>query len=156
MSDPIRLSNWYSRLASYIDAVQAVPFAYGQFDCTLFASGAVEAMTGVNLHKDFIGKYKTKSAGLRKLKAMGIDDHIAFAATLFVEIHPSIAQVGDIAVVEAGGGYGLGVVQGSRVYVTQPDAKGLGVVDLLQAVRAFRVPSTEEEGITYVNQNSPS
>lgn len=153
MTDPIRLPDWFSRLANYIDDVQARPFAYGQFDCTLFASGAVEAMTGVSLHKQFVGKYNSKSAGMRKLKDMGFDNHVAYVASLFVEIHPSMAQIGDIAVVESDEGYGLGVVQGSRVYVTQPGAKGLGVVDLLQAKRAFRVPNVTSEGVNYVNQD---
>ena len=153
MTSPVRLFNWYSNLTTYIEEVQPRAFAYGEFDCTLFASGAVEAMTGVNLHKEFLGKYKSKSGGLRKLKDMGFDDHIAYTASLFVEIHPSAAQIGDIAVVPTEGGFGLGVVQGSRVYVTQPDSKGLGVVDLLQATRAFRVPNVETEGVAHVDQN---
>lgn len=148
----VRHQKWYSNLVTYIDRVQASPFAYSQFDCAVFAAGAVEAMTGVSLHAEHLGKYKTIAGGLKILKKMGFDNHVEYTASLLPEIHPSMAQLGDIAVIETGdGGYGLGIVQGSRVYVTQPGTKGLGVVDLLRASRAFRVPNVESEGKTNVN-----
>ena len=134
-----RRGDWYSCLSRYIDATFRKPFAYGAFDCTLFAAGAVEAMTGVSLHAEFVGRYQTRTGGLRHLKALGFDDHVEYVASLFSEVHPSMAQIGDIAVIETDTGHGLGIVQGSRIYVTQPGALGLGLVDLLQASRAFRV-----------------
>ncbi|SOC48470.1 hypothetical protein SAMN05892877_1764 [Rhizobium subbaraonis] len=135
----VRKDDWYSSLSQYIDAAFRRPFAYGEFDCTLFAAGAVEAMTGVNLYADYAGRYQTLAGGLRHLKKLGFDNHVDYAASLFEEVHPSMAQVGDIAVVDTETGHGLGIVQGSRIYVAQPGALGLGLVDLLQASRAFRV-----------------
>lgn len=134
-----RKQDWYSGLSAYIDEAFRRPFSYGAFDCTLFAAGAVEAMTGVNLAQEYLGRYQTLAGGIRHLKKMGFADHVEYVASLFVEIHPSMAQIGDIAVIDTEAGFGLGVVQGSRIYVTQPDAHGLGLVDLLTASRAFRV-----------------
>ncbi len=135
----IRKDDWYSRLSSYIDGAFRKPFAYGEFDCTLFAAGAVEAMTGVNLYADFLGRYRTLRGGLRQLKKLGFGNQVDYVASLFTEVHPAMAQVGDIAVVDTDTGPGLGIVQGARIYVTQPDTLGLGLVDLLRASRAFRV-----------------
>lgn len=134
-----RRGDWYSSLSQYIDQTFRMPFAYGAFDCTLFAAGAVEAMTGLNLHADFLGRYTTRAGGFRALKKLGFADHVAYVASLFEEVHPAMAQIGDIAVIDTDDGQGLGIVQGSRIYVTQPGANGLGLVDLLRASRAFRV-----------------
>ena len=135
----VRKDDWYSSLSTFIDGAFRRPFAYGEFDCTLFAAGAVEAMTGVNLYADFLGRYRTLRGGMLQLKTLGFDSHVDYAASLFAEVHPAMAQVGDIAVIDTETGHGLGIVQGSRIYVTQPGALGLGLVDLLRATRAFRV-----------------
>lgn len=135
----VRKDDWYSSLSTYIDGAFRRPFAYGEFDCTLFAAGAVEAMTGVNLYADFLGRYRTLRGGLLQLKKLGFDNQVDYVASLFTEVHPSMAQVGDIAIIDTDIGHGLGMVQGSRIYVTRPGALGLGLVDLLRASRAFRV-----------------
>ncbi len=134
-----RKADWYSSLSTYIDGAFRKPFAYGEFDCTLFAAGAVEAMTGVNLYADFLGRYRTLRGGMLQLKKLGFDNQVDYVASLFAEVHPAMAQVGDIAVIHTEIGPGLGIVQGARIYVTQPGALGLGLVDLLRASRAFRV-----------------
>ena len=43
-----RLRDWRTRLAAYLAAGRAKPFAYGEHDCARFAAGAVEAVTGDN------------------------------------------------------------------------------------------------------------
>ncbi|KQV31153.1 hypothetical protein [Rhizobium sp. Root1204] len=136
----MRLPDWHSRLSDYIDAVRQTPFAYGSHDCALFAAGAVEAITGVDPSLELRGKYKTLMGGLRQLKKLGFADHGEFAASLFEEVHPSHAQIGDIASIDLGGGaIALGVVQGSRIFVLRPDVQGMATVDLLTASKAFRV-----------------
>lgn len=136
----MRLPDWHSRLSDYIDAVRRTPFAYGRHDCALFAAGAVEAMTGVDPSVELRGKYKTLGGGLRQLKRLGFADHGEFAAFLFEEVHPSHAQIGDIAAIDLGGGaIALGVVQGARIFVLRPDVQGMATVDLLTASKAFRV-----------------
>lgn len=136
-----RYPDWRIHLEAYLHDVWREPFVYGQHDCGLFAAGAVKAMTGQDFAEEYRGGYKTLAGALRRLKRKGFDSHADLAASLFEEIHPSAAQVGDLAAVKVSdaGHYALGVVQGARVYVLRPDQLGLGTVDLLDAERAFRV-----------------
>lgn len=137
----MRKHDWRVALENYLLSVWREPFQWGRHDCALFAAGAVEAMTGDDPAADYRGRYTTLLGGLRLLKKSGHANHADFAASLFEEIHPSMAQVGDLAAIKVDddGLYALGIVQGSRIYVLRPGEAGIGTVDLLDAERAFRV-----------------
>lgn len=135
-----RYSYWRDALFDYVHAAAREPFAWGSHDCALFAAGAVAAMTGKDFGSPYRGKYKTLRGGLGLLRRKGFADHAELAASLFEEIHPSKAHVGDIAAIEEDGHVALGIVQGPRIYVLRHGAAGIGTVGLLDAKRAFRVP----------------
>jgi hypothetical protein len=137
----IRLPDWRVRLHAYLHEVWHRPFLWSEHDCATFTAGGVLAMTGEDFGAPYRGKYKTLAGGLRMLKKHGFETHADLAASLFEEIHPSMAQVGDLAAVKVddAGFYALGIVQGSRIYVLRPETAGIGTVDLLDAERAFRV-----------------
>lgn len=134
-----RLPDWHPRLASYLAQVMRRAFRPGSHDCVLFAAGAVEALTGVDLAAEFRGTYRTLAEGQEVLVARGFADHIALVESLFEPVAPALAQVGDLAVVpsdeDARGA--LGVFQGAGVYVLRPS--GLAVVDRLTVREAFSV-----------------
>ncbi|USJ24733.1 DUF6950 family protein [Ensifer adhaerens] len=137
-----RFDDWYPRLVDYVSRVRSLPFEYGQHDCALFAAGAVKAMTGKDPAAKLRGKYSTLAGGLKKLRRLGFANHADFAASILPEVieGPAFGQIGDIAALDLGNGaWSLGLVQGSRIFVTQPDSAGLGTVDLLTASRLFRV-----------------
>jgi hypothetical protein len=134
-----RTTDWRARLMTYLARAHSAQFRPGQHDCALFASGAVAAMTGVDLATHWRGRYRTIRGGLRVLRAEGYANHIALADALFDSCPVAMAQVGDLAAVPGPDGLALGVVQGARIYVLRPD--GLATVDLLAAVRAWRVPA---------------
>jgi len=69
-----RLPDWRPRLVSFVNSVRARPFAYGTHDCALFAAGAVEAMTGVDLAKDWRGAYSSLKEGLHVLRNLPWSD----------------------------------------------------------------------------------
>ncbi len=131
-----RHNDWRSRLAVYIARVQHQSFRPGQHDCALFAAGAVEAMTGVDLAEGMRG-YSTIEQGQEFLRRHGFADHVDVAARRLPEVPPIMAQVGDVAAVSENGSAALGVVQGPMIYVLRLD--GLGLVPLTSAERAFRV-----------------
>lgn len=134
-----RYSFWRTALADYLGSCVGRPFQPGQHDCALFAAGAVQAMTGEDFGSDYRGRYKTLAGGYRILKRLGFDNHADLAASIFEEIHPSQAMVGDVAVVVEDGNVALGIVQGEAVYVLHTTGR-IGTVSLLGASRAFRVP----------------
>ena len=129
----MRTPTWQADLKAYIKAHQHSEFSYGKHDCALFAAGAVKAVTGKDL-ADGLRGYKTLAGGLRRVREKGFDSHVDVFAASLIEIPPLMARVGDIAVME---GDALGVVQGRSIYVATP--KGVGLVPLTGALRAFRV-----------------
>lgn len=135
----MRSETWHADLAEYIVSVGARPFAWGTHDCATFAAGAVQAMTGEDFVKPYQGKYRSLRGGLGLLKRKGFATHADLAASLFEEIHPSLARVGDLAAVPVDDAalIALGVTQGERIFVLRPT--GIGTVDLLSATRAFRI-----------------
>lgn len=56
-SVPRRLADWPQRLAAFFADAQTKEFAYGTFDCCVFASNAVYAMTGIDMMHNFRGRY---------------------------------------------------------------------------------------------------
>lgn len=134
----MRHPDWYARLAAYVAQVEAQPFVPGRFDCALFAAGAVEAMTGVDLAAHWRGRYRSVRGGVRVLRAEGYADHVALAAAHFEAIPPAMAGIGDLGVVPSDTGHAMGVVLGSTVAVLRPEG-GLGRVALSQLMGAFRV-----------------
>ncbi|MFY0681883.1 MAG: hypothetical protein JXR13_15040 [Thalassovita sp.] len=132
-----RLTDWRTRLTTYAQSASARAFRPGEHDCALFVAGAVEALTGKDLAADWRGTYRTLDEGRAALLASGFQDQVSLVASVFVEVPPLAAQVGDIAVVPTSQGPALGVVQGARIWVLMPS--GLGTVPLTEAEKAFRV-----------------
>lgn len=131
-----RRADWRVGLSAYLNKVARKPFRPGSHDCALFVAGAVEAMTGADLAAQWRG-YKSLEEGRERLSEAGYGDHVSLVASLFNEVAPSFAQVGDIVVLPADTGASLGIVQGEGVYCLTP--AGLAVVSRMLAERAFRV-----------------
>lgn len=135
-----RLPDWRARLAAYMALVVREPFRPGTHDCALFAAGAVKVMTGTDLAAPWRGKYRALGAGRAMLRAQGFDDHLALAASMLPEVAPSMARVGDVAVVKSdseGDAGALGVIQGASIYVLTPS--GLALASRLHVIKAFAV-----------------
>jgi hypothetical protein len=139
-----RLPDWRARLGHHGRASARCPFAWGAHDCALFAAGAVQAITGLDIAAEWRGRYTTARGAMRVLRRDGGDGLVGLAQARFDEIPVATAQVGDLAVLpsesddrRAGFDHVLGVVIGEHIWVLRPD--GLGAVGLLQAERAFAV-----------------
>ncbi|MCG7626059.1 DUF6950 family protein [Epibacterium sp. Ofav1-8] len=137
---PRRLADWRPRLSAYLNDVARASFRPGKHDCALFAAGAVQAMTDVDLASAYRGTYRSLAAGQEALQSRGFADHIAFVEAVFPAVAPALAQVGDLAVMPSavpGERGALGIFQGAGVYVLRPS--GLVVADRLSVERAFSV-----------------
>lgn len=90
-----RLHDWQLRLEACIAERWARPFEWGVHDCTLFAADCVLAVTGVDHAADFRGKYTTEIGARKLLLRAGGLEAIAIGS-LGAEIHPALAQAGDV------------------------------------------------------------
>lgn len=133
----MRKQDWAKRLVAYVREVAKKPYQPGKHDCALFVAGCVKAMTGADHARGLRSKYTTIAGGVKQLKKLGYADHVDFVAQHYTECPPLMAQQGDIAVVPTPEGDALGVVQGRFLWVVGEG--GIGLLELKDAVRAFRV-----------------
>lgn len=136
-SIPARRPDWAARLSSYLAACGSQPFAWGVMDCTLFAAGAVEAMTGVDPAARHRGQYKTAKGALSRLRRAGCETPADLAALHLPEVPVHHAGIGDVVAITTDDGPALGIWQGEFAYAVGPD--GFGLVDPSRVTRAFRV-----------------
>lgn len=99
----MRVKEWEKRLKAAIEKHMALPSQYGVSDCYLIADDAVEAVTGKTMYGAAVRRYRTPAGAGKQLRRRGfatVED--AFAAR-FATVPPSLAQRGDIGVIECDG-----------------------------------------------------
>lgn len=135
----LRQMGWRTALHECVEASRREQFAWGRFDCAIFAADCIRAMTGEDIASSFRGTYADSKGAVRVLKKAGFNDLPAMAEYHFDEIAPIMAQDGDIAALESDEtGWTLGVFIGERVI--SRGVEGLGTIDRSRVSRAFRVP----------------
>lgn len=140
MPEPLkRVPDWRARFSAEMDQIRRTPFAWGTNDClTGLALASVRAMTGQDL-RETCGRYKTAAGAYRAIRKAGFDDLGDLAASVFEEIHPSRARVGDLGLVLTTGEIGAGlVVFDTSGLITLTEA-GQGRLPRSAAIRAFKV-----------------
>jgi hypothetical protein len=132
-----RHETWAADLTAYLASVAARPLTYGSHDCALFAAGAVQAMTGVDLAADWRGAYDSPRKAARLLKDAGHANLASLLSSLLPEVAPAFAMPGDVVLVDGPQGLGMGILQGHLAYVLTEDR--LGMVSRMDVKRAFKV-----------------
>ena len=100
----------------------------------LYAAGWVKILTGVDYGDRWRGRYRSLDDIDALLKDEGFDTLGDYVGSIFPDVSPAMAQVGDLAIVEW---RALGIVASDRVFVLRPD--GLGHVSRMRAEGAFSV-----------------
>lgn len=95
-----RTKGWEKRLTATVMKHRDLPSEYGISDCYLIADDAVEALTGERM---FSGVTYTSELGAAKeLLSRGFETVEDAFASKFEQVAPSLAQRGDIGVVQSG------------------------------------------------------
>lgn len=139
-----RFEDWTVRLDAYLDWIAEESFSYGTHDCALFACNVVRELTGIDIAKEFRGKYHTKAgayAALKKFAGGGLEAiALKMAAEHGMEEIPvKMAQRGDVVLLEATEGPTLAVVTLDGTHVTAPGPTGLVRWPVDKGRRAWRV-----------------
>lgn len=152
---PIRSRTWSTReLHEYLTNHANTPFAWGTFDCCLFAADAVQAMTGVDIASDFRGEYSDSASAFALIHSVTGSTTVADAAAycaakhgLTEWKHPLMAQRGDLVVFESGDNLIAGIVHLSGRYVVSVSESGLVKAPITAVQRAWHIPAHEAIGI---------
>ena len=113
-----RLVDWESRLLTYIRSVRSKPFVWGRHDCFIFSCSAIEAMTGIDLYSEAVGKYTDEKTAKQFCKDNGYKSHTHYLSKHF-KYRPSVlsAMRGDVVIMKSlTGGGALGICQGASAY----------------------------------------
>lgn len=128
----MRHQDWAERLDAYIDTRRDMPFAWGTNDCTVFAAGAIAAMTDDN--PDLPG-YETVEEAARLLREQSLRSRVN---ELYApEIYPSFAQRGDLVLTDMDGRETVCVCLGD--YLAGPGDHGLQLVPRSCGIAAWKV-----------------
>ena len=136
-----RKEDWPVRLHHYIESIHDRKFAYGAFDCGLFAAACIEAMTGEDFASELRGYTSAREAmeaikrvcGSASIRKLG--EYIAAKHGL-KEVPVLMAQRGDLAIVK-NLRFGIVALTGTEIYV--PAKQGIMRVPLTHATKAYRV-----------------
>lgn len=145
---------WQQDLIEFLGQVRREQkLDYAVYSCAQFASDAMKAQTGEDLHEllDFGGSYTSEEEAAQAIKRSGFNNLAQLVAEHLPVIQPSEAHFGDIAAVRGvllSGEleripeelkYGLGVCEPPFVWVLMTN--GLGRVRLMDpvVVTCFRV-----------------
>lgn len=113
----MRISTWEQALADYIAIKRNEPFEYGVNDCSMFAAGAVEAITGEDPIPELRGQYDSLKTSLKAIKEIGAGTLEATIDAKFPEVSIGHAQRGDLAFFDGS----VGVVMGGFAYFVSDD-----------------------------------
>lgn len=128
----MRRLDWTEALYAYIDARREVPFQWGSQDCSTFAAGAVEAITG---EAPELPVATTAAEAVALMAERPLRDRVG---DLYgPEIVPAFAQRGDLVLIEIDGRESVAVCIGAEAI--GPAADGLLAVPMALAVAAWRV-----------------
>ena len=126
-TNPPRLPDWEERLHAFMLAGRERAFAWGEWDCILFATAAAAEMTGVDKAAAYRGRYSTRQGAARILRRLGQGTLLATVDHEFVPKPVGRAVRGDLIWHAGCVGVCMG---GTAAFVTDPV-----LMDALEAPR---------------------
>lgn len=128
----MRLPDWESRLAAYLDAICDMPHVYGQHDCALHGANAVLAQTGVDHGAPFRGRYTTEIGAARALRKHGAGTIEATFDAHLSAVAPALAQRGDLVMAQGAIGVCIG---GEAIFAGEAGHARIGRAEWTRAWR---------------------
>ncbi len=131
-----RFPDWEQRLSQLVTQRLAMPFAWGENDCALFAADCIETMTGFDPAAQLRGQWASQGEAVRAIaRAGGLRE--AVGALGLQSITPLFAQRGDLVLHRRDGTDALAICVGGQL--AGPAETGLLFFGLEQGVLAWRI-----------------
>lgn len=139
----VRKEGWESLLNTHIENHLNRAQKWGQVDCFMFACSWVNIATGIDPAKEYHTRYKTKTGAYRLIKSFegGLlsEAEKLFSGLGMVEVIPTMARRGDIALVPGNKDDAFGIVDLSGLRVAVQGKNGLDFAPLQTAIKTWRV-----------------
>jgi hypothetical protein len=127
----MKRDDWLARLIETLERWQRRPFVYGESDCVRFAAECIEAQTG----KRYETPYRTRREALRLIRNAG--GLSPLVVSRLGPPHYGRPRRGDVCLVQADDGEGLGVAMGATV--AMPAERGLGFHPITAVLQHWRI-----------------
>ena len=140
-----RLPDWETRLSRFIADHRDHPHEWGEWDCILMASSAIEAMTGTDPAAEYRGRYNDERGAAQALRDIGEGTLVKTIDAQLERAPVSMARRGDL--VEVKGSIGV-CIGGVAVFVGEErfaenagiaPRQGLVTIPRTEWVRAWKV-----------------
>lgn len=131
-----RVPDWELRLSQLVTQRLAMPFAWGENDCVLFAADCIEAMTGIDPVAKLRGQWANQGEAVRAIARVG-GLNAAVDALGLPSIAPLFTQRGDLVLHRRDGTDALAICVGGQL--AGPSETGLLFFGLEQGVMAWRI-----------------
>jgi len=119
MGARLRRHDWASRLFDVIEEHRSRPFVWGQNDCCLFVSRAVDRMTDNARTYLILEQYSDEASALRLIASHG---GLAGAVTYFMgDPHDGRPERGDVVLFHGGEADAVGICLGARIFAMGPE-----------------------------------
>jgi hypothetical protein len=107
-----KFDNYIAILNTFLEQRKTVPFKWGESDCCMFACDGLLALTGIDVAKDYRGKYDTASGSKKSLGEAGLNKIITdLMNDLDVkEINKNFAKRGDLVLIDTPRGDALALI----------------------------------------------
>lgn len=136
-----RRPTWPEELDAFIREAATKRFAWGRWDCFLFAAEGVRRLGGPNIAAGIKGTYSDAEGASAAIAAWGQDLEDGLTARCgglgMQEIPPALARRGDLVVLRLPGGPTAGICGGSTAWCAGPT--GVVSVPMTAASKAWAV-----------------
>lgn len=132
---PVRPADWPQRLAAFIEARRARAFSWGEQDCALFAADWACALGHDDPAVSLRGQYASARDAAQLVHRLGGLGRLVSDCGFIEWQHPSMAQRGDVALLDNAGRELLAIVNGAQAVA--PAEHGLVWLPMGQALRAW-------------------
>lgn len=130
------MANRFIIVAETLKTELAKPYVYGQADCFMLGIAMADALAGTDLRAEYQGCYSTLKGAQKALRKRGHTSLVTFFTDHLEPCAPAEAQLGDLVVIQAGGGEHVGICLGTRfVTKTEGGQQSFGLADCIAAFR---------------------
>lgn len=109
----MKTEGWQDRFFAYIEESRTRPFAWGVFDCCLFAADVADTVSGSTFRAQLASKYSDETTALAYIASFGTLE-AAVSSWLGDSKAPNFAGPGDIVIANLDNGPTVGVCLGTK------------------------------------------
>lgn len=133
----MRLQNWQTLFAKFIDQRRRMKFSWGKNDCCLFSADSVLTITGKDFAEAYRGTYSDEASAQRLIAQFGSLEQLCSSLMNITPVNATYADIGDVVLASYAGRELLGVANG--VHALAVSSEGIILLPLAVCTKTWKV-----------------